>query len=161
MSIAGVVTASRTRTTRNNSLMAYVTLEDNSGSMELLLFSRTLEECSQYIKDGVAVVATGRISIREEKEPQLMTDSVRPIESVKASMPPPVEGKQKLYILVESREDPWLERIQKLLVMFPGREQLHIKLEEEGKWVGLPCVVHPALVAQLREWLGEEHVVLK
>ncbi len=38
----GVITASRTKTTRNNSLMAYVTLEDDTASMEMLVFARVL-----------------------------------------------------------------------------------------------------------------------
>ena len=38
VTLAGVITASRTKTTRNNSLMAYVTLEDDTASMEMLVF---------------------------------------------------------------------------------------------------------------------------
>ena len=37
-------------TTKNNSLMAYVTLEDDTGSMELLAFSRVLEESGNYLQ---------------------------------------------------------------------------------------------------------------
>ena len=42
VTLAGVITASRTKTTRNNSLMAYVTLEDDTASMEMLVFARVL-----------------------------------------------------------------------------------------------------------------------
>ena len=38
ITICGVVTASKTKTTKNNSLMAYVTVEDDTASMELLCF---------------------------------------------------------------------------------------------------------------------------
>ena len=44
LTLAGVVTASKTKTTRNNTLMAYVTLEDDTGSLEMLVFARVLAE---------------------------------------------------------------------------------------------------------------------
>ncbi len=44
VSIAGIVQTAKMKTTRNQSLMAYVTLEDNTGSMELMLFSSTLKQ---------------------------------------------------------------------------------------------------------------------
>ena len=79
VNIAGVISSAKTKTTRNNSLMAYVTLEDDTGSMELLVFSRVLGESGSYIKENMPVLATGRISVRDEKAPQLMVDSVRPL----------------------------------------------------------------------------------
>ncbi len=42
VTLACVVTAVKTKTTRNNSLMAYVTLEDDTGGIEMLVFSKTL-----------------------------------------------------------------------------------------------------------------------
>ena len=44
---AGVVSASKTKTTRNNSLMAYVTVEDDTGSIELLAFARKTASCAE------------------------------------------------------------------------------------------------------------------
>ena len=61
----------------------------------------------------------------------------------------------------EGKADPLFRHIQLLLVMFPGEEPLKIKLVDTGQWMTLPCVVHPALVRELRELLGEENVVLK
>ena len=52
VTLAGVITASRTKTTRNNSLMAYVTLEDDTASMEMLVFARVLGEAGPYLKEG-------------------------------------------------------------------------------------------------------------
>ena len=43
VTLCGVVTASKTKTTKNNSLMAYVTVEDDTASMELLCFARVLD----------------------------------------------------------------------------------------------------------------------
>ena len=59
VTIAGVISTYKTRTTRNNTLMAYVTLEDDTASMELLCFSRVLNESGGYIRENSAVLATG------------------------------------------------------------------------------------------------------
>ncbi len=78
MRLAGVVTAAKTKTTRNNSMMAYVTLEDDTGSMELLVFSRTLSECGNYLT-GERGDRRGKISVRDEKAPQLLCDRIHPL----------------------------------------------------------------------------------
>ena len=160
LTLAGVVSASKTKTTKNNTLMAYVTLEDDTGSMELLVFARVLGECGSYLKEGMAVAASGRISVRDEKEPQMLVDSVRPLGDDAGAVPEKPKGK-RLYIRLASQADPLFRHIQLLLVMFPGEEPLKIKLVDTGQWMTLPCVVHPALVRELRELLGDETVVLK
>ena len=69
ITLAGVVASSKTKTTKNNSLMAYVTLEDDTGSLELLAFARVLEESGRYLQANMPLLVEGRISVREEKAP--------------------------------------------------------------------------------------------
>lgn len=59
ITIAGVITSSKTKTTKNNSLMAYVVVEDDTASMELLCFNRVLESCGAYMKENQAVIVKG------------------------------------------------------------------------------------------------------
>ena len=92
MTVAGVVASSKTRTTRNNTLMSYIQLEDDTGSMELMAFQRALDSGGAYIKDNAALVIKGRVSIRDEKEPQIVVESIRPLSDMNApgsSAPPP------------------------------------------------------------------------
>jgi hypothetical protein len=79
VTVAGIISRYKTKTTRNNSLMAYVTLEDDTGAMELLVFSRTLGESGSYIRENSPVIVSGKISVRDEKEPQILCDTLRPI----------------------------------------------------------------------------------
>ena len=163
--LAGVVTASKTKTTRNNTLMAYVTLEDDTGSLEMLVFARVLAECGPYLKENMPILAEGRISVRDEKAPQLMCDRVRPLEQAGTAAPAASEesGKaKKLYIRVPSMDDPRWKKIQLILTMFPGEELFKAKFEAENQWTSpTPVVVHPALVRELEELLGAENVVVK
>jgi len=93
--LAGIVASAKTRTTRNNSLMSYITLEDDTGMMELIAFQRALDNGGSYVHDAAALLVRGRISLRDEKEPQLMVDSIRPLSDLDtpgmpgAAPPPP------------------------------------------------------------------------
>ena len=161
VSIAGVIATYKTRTTRNNTLMAYVTLEDDTAAMELLCFSRVLNESGGYIRENSAILASGKISVRDEKEPQLMVDSIVPLREGDEPLEQESQGQKKLYLRLPSREDPRLRKIKLVLSMFPGEEQAVLYFEDCKKRVGTRCVLHPALLEDLQERLGKENVVLK
>ena len=163
VTLAGVVASARTKTTRSNTLMAYVVLEDDTGSMEMLVFARVLGEAGPYLKEGVPVLAEGRLSVRDEKAPQLMCDRVRPLEHVKGCQPPAEEGRKarRLYIRIPSLEEPRWEMSRVVLTMFPGTEQMKVRCADTGKLLGTPCLVHDALIRELQELLGAENVVVK
>ena len=165
--VAGVIAAAKTKTTRNNSLMSYITLEDDTGSMELLAFSRVLDESGSYIRENVPVLVAGKISVRDEKAPQIMVDKLRPLEQLAppvgtaAPSEEPVRQEKKLYVKVPSESDPIWGKVKILFSMFPGEGSGILVFADTRRRLGARCLVHPALVDQLREWLGEENVVLK
>ena len=171
VTIAGVISSVRTRTTKNNSLMSYVVLEDDSGSMELIVFQKTLDACGPFIQENATVLARGRISVRDEKEPQLMADSIRPISELGKTPEASPSGnapaatqtgaEQKLYVRLPSREDPAMRHIELVLKMFPGNAQMILWCEKEKKRIGAKCLLHQALLDELKETLGQENVVLK
>ena len=157
VSIAGVISTYRTRTTRNNTLMAYVTLEDDTASMELICFSRTLNDSGSFIRGNAAILAEGKISARDEKEPQLMVDSIRPLSVLEGS----AGGGKTLYLRLPSREDPRVRKVRLALSFFPGESQVVLYFEDCKKRVGSRCEIRPALIDDLKERLGEENVVVK
>ena len=162
ITVAGVVESHRTRTTKNNALMSYIQLEDDTGSMELMAFQKALDAGGAYIKDNAALVVRGRISVRDEKDPQLMVESIRPITDLNAmgSKEPPARDR-KLWVKVRSADDPILEKIRLILTMFPGQQQMILYCEKEKKRIGASCLIHEALVDELTERLGKENVVVK
>ena len=160
VTVTGVVASVKTKTTKNNSLMAYVTLEDATGTIEMLAFSRTLSESGSYLKANLPVLITGRVSVRDEKEPQIMVDSVRPLSrSVEEKAAPP-QGKRTLWIKLENG-GPRFEWLKKLLNMFPGKETAIVYLADSRKKLQTNCVIHEALIAELNEVLGPANVVIK
>ena len=144
--------------------MSYIQLEDDSGSMELIAFQKALDTGGGYIQPNAAILVRGRISVRDEKAPQLMVDSIAPLADLGARTdpePPRPAGEQKLWVKLPSRFDPALRRIELLLKMFPGEQQLVIWCEREQKRIGARCLLHEGLVLELKEMLGEENVVVK
>ena len=166
ISVAGVVASAKTRTTKNNTLMSYIQLEDDTGTMELMAFQKALDKGGMYVKENAAIIVRGRISARDEKEPQLMVDSIRPISDLQlpggVNLPEaaPAEEK-KLWVKLTGVGDPMLKRIQLILTMFPGQQQMILYCAAEKKRMGARCLIHEALVEELRELLGEENIVVK
>ena len=64
VSVAGIVQGTKMKTTRNNSAMAYVTVEDDTGSMEMIVFSNAIGQYGGYLRENAAVVIAGRLSLR-------------------------------------------------------------------------------------------------
>ena len=168
VSIAGVISAVKTKTTKNNSLMAYVTLEDNGGSMELLVFQRLLNDWNGRLEEGMPILARGKISVRDEKAPQLMAESFRlftgeePRE--KTETPAKTAGAEKpktLWVQFPSEDSPAYRRLQLILIMFPGSEPIKAFFRDTRKTRSAGCWIHPSLVRELKEMLGEENVVIK
>ena len=167
VTIAGVITSSKTKTTKNNSLMAYVMVEDSSASIELLCFSKVLSASGSYLSEGNALLLRGRISLRDEKTPQIMCDEALPLDStISAAAKPARQGPKvlegrRLVVKCPSIDDPVMRHIQLVLEMFPGPSQLIMVMADTGKRYGAKCLLHRALVEELEETLGKECVVLQ
>ena len=166
ITLAGVVTSAKTKTTKNNTLMAYVGLEDDTGAMELLVFSRALGECGPYLKEGMALLVEGRLSVRDEKAPQLMCDRARPLSAPGAELggaaPNSVQAAAgKLYVKTPSAGDSRMRKARLVLNMFPGNQQVVFYCADTQKRLGASGELRPALLAEFREMFGEENVVVK
>lgn len=183
VTIAGVITSVKTKTTKNNSLMAYVTMEDSTGDIEMLVFQRLLNEWGSDLKEGVPVLARGRISVRDEKAPQLMCEVLGPIDeplpvrlkhydnkgrySDQSTSARPAEPSANaaqgptLWVKLKSEACPEYERLKLILIMFPGKQDMKLYFEDTKKRLGAKCVIHPALIQDLKEMLGDESVVIK
>ena len=89
----------------------------------------------------------------------------RPRKSARGHIPPqPAAAEEKaptLWVKLPSRDDPVFRRIELILTMFPGTEPMVVYFADTKKRAGARCVIHPALVQELRELLGEQNVVIK
>ena len=167
IAIAGVVTSSKTKTTKNNSLMAYVVVEDDTASMELLCFSRTLDTSGAYLRENQAVLIKGRLSVRDEKAPQIMCDSAQPLGTVESADLNAQGGRRQqvdertLYLKFPSIDHPAVRHMKLVFRMFPGKSRVKMVMADTRKVYATCTQFHPALIEEARETLGAENVVLK
>ena len=162
ISVAGIITAYRTRSTRNNTLMAYATVEDDTSSIELLCFSRTLENFGRQLREGSAVLVRGKLSVRDEKPPQILCDAVYPLQNgnLEDTAPEPrssvevLDGKT-LWIRLPSIHDPALEHINRVIGMFPGNTPARLAFSDTGKRLGTTCLLGKSLVDELIVSVGK------
>ncbi len=166
VSIAGVVQTVKMKTTRNNSMMAYVTLEDDTASMELLVFSGCLNQYGGYLKENMPIVCQGKISVRDEKEPQLLLNSCRPLSDVEEpaafeqTARAAVKG-QKLYLRLASENTLEYRKVKAILSMFPGTSNVVLYFQDTQVRRGTVCDLDAMMVEELQTLLGEANVVVK
>ena len=168
ISVAGIVQSIKMKTTRSGSMMAYVTVEDDTGTIEMLAFSNVLSQYGGYIRENEAVVVTGRLSLRDDKEPQIVVNRVRPISDFSAEEPvdTPVEEPVRtfngtLYLRLETEDGPLFRKIKAILNMFPGDSQVVVYFADTKLRRGTRCALDSRMVTELKNILGIENVVLK
>ena len=88
-----------------------------------------------------------------------MVDSIRPLGDPSAA--PAAQALQTLYLRLPSREDPRLRKVRLALSFFPGESAVVLYFEDCKKRVGSYCELHPTLLEDLRQRLGEENVIVK
>ena len=169
VTVAGIITKVKSKTTKNNSLMAYVTLEDDTGAMEMLCFSRVLGQYGGCLSENSAVLVKGKISVRDEKEPQLMVDSAIPLEDAEALPAPPAPARDRdplreiktLYLRLPTMGSGTDRRVRAILQMFPGQTQTVLFYADTRRRAGIGCLMDEMLLQELREVLGPDNVVAK
>ena len=168
VSVAGIVQNVKMKTTRNNSVMAYVTMEDDTASIEMLAFSNVLNQYGGYLRENSPVVITGRLSLRDDKEPQIVVNRARPISDFSAGeeVMPQAEQPRKprtgtLYLRLPSEADARYPKIRAMLNMFPGESAVVLYFADTGTRRGTRCLLMDSLLTELKNVLGEGNVVLK
>ena len=169
VSVAGIVQAVKMKTTRSNSMMAYITVEDDTASMEMLAFSNVLNQFGGYLKENAPVVITGRLSIRDEKEPQIVINRARPMSDFASHEPipepeQPRENKIRqgtLYLRLPTETDKRYPKVKAILNMFPGESGVVLFFEDTRQRRGTRCVLMDSMLSELKNVLGEANVVLK
>ena len=168
VSIAGIIQTVKTKLTRSNSTMAYVTMEDDTASIEMIAFSGVLNEYGGYLKENTPVVVVGKLSLRDDKEPQVIVNRVRLISDYTESAPrreeePAQEIPQgsTLYLRLPNEDCREFRKIKVIVNMFPGDGQVIVFFADTRKRMGVRCMLHGSMIGELKRLLGEENVILK
>ncbi len=80
--IAGVVTDIKSISTKNNRMMAFVTVEDLYGQMEVIVFPNIYERFARFLSNDKQIIVEGKISVKEDEQPKILADNIKPLESI-------------------------------------------------------------------------------
>ena len=169
VTLVALVAAKKLKITKQNDTMAFITLEDMTGSMEMLVFPKVLALYSALLREGEAVAVTGRLSTREDEEPKLICEKVaRPEElfTPEEAAGRSAAGKRTgLFLLCPAMEDPRTAEVRELLAAFPGKTPVYFRFRDSGKLLLAPknlwTDISEPMLRRLRTVLGEDCVVYR
>ncbi|TCO68773.1 DNA polymerase III subunit alpha [Marinisporobacter balticus] len=166
--IAGMVAHRKNKITKNNNMMAFITLEDLFGSIEVLVFPKIFDKYMHLLQEDGIVMIEGKISMREEEEPKIIADKIAPLLKKTSSNSNGIDAQkirdQKLYIKICKEQDfrKIFQKIKPLLKIYKGNVPVYLYIEVEHKklkvsedvWVTL----NEDLIKKLVALLGEDCV---
>ena len=110
---------------------------------------------------------TGRLSVRDEKEPQIVLNRARPIsdfadaEPVEAPAPLPKRSSGTLYLRLPTENGPLFHKIRAIINMFPGESGAVVYFEDTRQRRGTRCSLDSRMLDELVRVLGQANVVVK
>ena len=169
--IVCTIVKNRMMTTKSNTMMAFTSVEDLTGTMEVIVFPRVLDTFRDALKENAVVVIEGRLSVREDEPSKLMAESISPIGGYDPKHPqtnrPNLmrDAAQRLYVRLPSRSCPEYTKVINLLEIFDGDMPVIFYLEDVKQKLAAPRRLyasgHPLLLQELKRLLGERNVATK
>ena len=169
--IVCAVVKSRMMTTKSNSMMAFTSVEDLTGTMEVIVFPKVLDAFRDSLHENAVVVIDGRLSVREDEASKLLAESIVPIENYDPARldngrPDPMKtAAKKLYIRVPSRSSREYAKVVNLLGIFDGDMPVLLYLTDTKQYLRVPRHLyasgHPLLFKELERLVGTDNIATK
>lgn len=186
--VMGMITAKRLKLTKSGENMAFLTVEDMTGAIEVLVFPRVYAAHSHRLVAGEPVFLRGRVSLKEEEAAKLILDDVMTLEeralgpmadrpayqggsqgsprrgdpAAEVAAAPPPSPRAGVYLHVTSMDAPPVARVKLLLQIFEGGCPVYFQADDTGKLLRAPrtiwCDPNPVLLRELGVTLGSENV---
>lgn len=160
----------KTINTRSGGMMAFLTVEDLTGTMEVLVFPKTLQACAVSVRENAAVVIRGRVSYKEDEASKLLADHISLVDEYGKDGRRKVDisnknAKDGLWLKLPSMSGDAFSEVENLLEIFEGDFPVYMHFEDTGKTVLAPrrmwCVKHELLLAELGRILGGKNVKVR
>ncbi len=162
--ICGIITHITLKQTRNgNATMAFVTIEDLYGSIEIVVFPKTLEQFRNLLYDGSIVSITGTLSVEEEKDAKVLANAIKPPPSENNIKKVKKNKKAALYLRFKSKNDENIKLAERVTTIFEGTIPLYFYYIDSREYELRPkekfVEVNKTEIAELKRILGEDNVV--
>ena len=77
-----ILSTVRKKITKNNTTMAFLTLEDVYGSVECIVFPKKYDKIGQYLIEDEIILLTGKVSLKDDEVPKLLCEDVVPVNEI-------------------------------------------------------------------------------
>ena len=164
--IAGVIISRTVKQTKGKENMAFITVEDASGAIEVVVFPKAYERFADIIVSENVVSITGTVSVREDEPHKILLANAENLildidyESIESSKP----KASKLYLKVDSIKNPLVMQISDILKEGKGNCEVIFYDSSTKKYVRakeLSITVTEQVLDLLKKVLGEESVIYK
>ena len=135
--IAGVLEETKTKQLKNNNVLAFTVIEDTTGKVPVTLFQTAYARYRSVLAAGNAVIVHGKVSEREDRDTEIICESVEPIPESAAKVPPK-KIKSGLYIKVKSINSEEFGKVKDILKAHSGSTSVYIVCEDTGKKLEAP-----------------------
>ncbi|MGL4773161.1 MAG: DNA polymerase III subunit alpha [Clostridium sp.] len=153
--VGGILSEVNQKVTRNNTIMAFLKLEDLTGTIEVIVFPKTLDKVRNLLVQDGLVVIKGRLSLKEDEDAKIICETIEGLEKVDSN---------KLFLrfadnksMKENADE--LKRIlsnhkgETPVYLFTAKERQQFRLPRE-KWI----TIDDELMDKVKQFCGEENV---
>ena len=141
--LAGVINNFKRKSTKNGNLMAFITLEDLEGTVEIIAFPKVFEKCKEIIKKDEIVITEGRLDVTEGKI-KIIAEKITFLEKYIENKKPASKAKEKnhnfaeelhLEINTKKNEPDLLRKLKELFYEYPGKSQVVLHFKDKDKTI--------------------------
>ena len=157
VTICGIITSVNVKATKNNSRMAFVQLEDLSGSIEIVVFPNKFSAFEKLVSEGSRVCVIGKVDGDDEVAAKILADNITELK---------MSSNKKAYIKIPVGKESEINMVKELLKLYSGNVPVFVYVESEGKYYAASKEywIEPssALERHLKRNLGEEcRIIIK
>ena len=167
----GVITNLRAIQTKSGNRMAFLEIEDLTGTFDAVLFAKTFEKYKDILANDKLVAIKGKFSIRDGRKPsinidvlELMDDTVEnekeeiePVEEIEVVKP------KKLWLKYDINEGIIHDAVKKILSGYNGIDEVYIKDTGTNKAYKMSCLVsvRESLIYELETIIDKSCIVVQ
>lgn len=157
--IMGIISTVTRKQTKNGDTMAFITIEDTDGAVEVIVFPKLYSKYANIIYNGNVVMLGGRLSVKEEETPKIILDFAEIAESIEANQ----TKKVGLFIRTENENTEIYKECTGILSSCPNGElPVYFYFSNSKKY--FPCKkinLEDSVLNSLKIVAGEKNVILQ
>ncbi|MBA7674995.1 DNA polymerase III subunit alpha [subsurface metagenome] len=141
--LAGVINNFKRKSTKNGNLMAFITLEDLEGTVEIIAFPKVYEKCKEMIKKDEIIITEGHLDVAEGKT-KIIAEKISFLEKYIENKKPAPKTEEKnqnlaeelhLEINIGKNEPDLLRKLKELFCGYPGKSQVVLHFKDKDKTI--------------------------